>query len=69
VVRFVKANNVKVIFAEPQFPADKLAALAEQTSAAVKQLDPLGNPNLEERDSYLALMRYNLAQLREALSE
>jgi zinc transport system substrate-binding protein len=69
VVNFVKANNVKVIFAEPQFPADKLAALAEQTGATVKQLDPLGSPDLQGRDSYLALMRYNLARLREALSE
>lgn len=69
VVQFIKQHKIKVVFAEPQFPPDKLRALAQQTGAVVRQLDPLGHPGIDQRDSYLAMMRYNLARLGEALSE
>jgi len=67
VIDFVKTNGIKVLFAEPQFPLDRLTPLVEQTGATVKTLDPLGNPNVPGRDSYVALMRSNLAVLAEAL--
>jgi zinc transport system substrate-binding protein len=67
VVRFIKQHGVKVVFAEPQFPPERLKAIAEQTGAAVGQLDPLGNPLVKGRDGYLPMMRYNLSQLAQAL--
>jgi len=67
VIGFVKANGIKVLFAEPQFPLERLAPLVEQTGATVRTLDPLGDPNVPDRESYVALMRSNLAVLADAL--
>ena len=67
VIEFIRRKRVKVVFAEPQFPADKLLVIRRETGAAVGVLDPLGNPEEPGRDSYLALMRTNLAVLAEAL--
>jgi zinc transport system substrate-binding protein len=68
VVLFIRNSKAKVVFAEPQFPADRLRAIAEQTGVTIGRLDPLGNPLIEGRDGYLAMMRYNLDQLGEALA-
>lgn len=67
VIDFVSEHRIKVIFAEPQFPVDRLKPLVDQTGVTVRTLDPLGDPNVPGRDSYLALMRTNLATLAEAL--
>jgi zinc transport system substrate-binding protein len=69
VVEFVKEHKLKAVFAEPQFPADKLAWLEEQTGARIGRLDPLGNPRAGGYDSYLAMMRSNLKALVAAMSE
>ncbi len=69
VVRFIRKHEISVVFAEPQLPAEKLKAIAEQTGATVAQIDPLGNPAVPGHDSYLALMRTNLAALVEALKK
>jgi len=69
VADFIKAHNLKVIFAEPQFPAEKLDALAQLTGARVARLDPEGNPMVKGYDSYLAMMRSNLKALAEAMNE
>jgi zinc transport system substrate-binding protein len=69
VVAFVKQHKLKVIFAEPQFPAEKLDWLGEQTGARVGRLDPLGRPGIKGYDGYLAMMRSNLAELAKALGE
>jgi ABC-type Zn uptake system ZnuABC Zn-binding protein ZnuA len=66
---FIRAHRVRALFAEPQFPADRLEALAEATGVKVGRLDPLGNPGLEGYDSYLAMMRSNLKQLCAALRD
>jgi zinc transport system substrate-binding protein len=68
VVAFVKKHNLNVVFAEPQFPAEKLAWLREQTGAHVGRLDPLGGPDSAGYDGYLAMMRSNLAELAKALA-
>lgn len=69
VVRFVRANKLKVVFAEPQFPAEKLRWLKEQTGVSVGRLDPIGDPAVKGYDSYLAMMRSNLKALAAAMSE
>ena len=68
VVEFVREHKVKVIFAEPQFPADRLKPLLKETGTILMRLDPLGNPNLQGHDTYLSLMRTNLAVLRDGLN-
>jgi len=68
-VDFIKRNDVRAIFAEPQFPAEKLRVLAERTGCKISRLDPLGSPDVAGYDSYLAMMRSNLAALAAALGE
>lgn len=57
-----RAAAVPVVFGEPQVPDAAARALAAELSVPVLPLDPLGGPEVEGRDSYTALMRYNTAQ-------
>ncbi len=68
VVRFIEGNKIKTMFAEPQFPVDQLDAIAEQTGVEVDRLDPLGAPGVIGHDSYVELMKTNLATLVQGLS-
>jgi zinc transport system substrate-binding protein len=67
VVDLAKELEVKAIFAEPQFNTQAAQAIANDSGAEVLLLDPLGGPGLEGRDSYIALMRYNVAQMEKAM--
>lgn len=67
VIDMVKALEVKAIFAEPQFSTKAADAIAADSGAEVLLLDPIGGPDLEGRDSYIALMRYNVGQMEEAM--
>jgi len=69
VLKFLKEHQVKAIFVEPQFPAERIESLAKQTGASVGRLDPLGNPDRKGYDSYLAMMRSNLLALQGALGD
>lgn len=61
--------HVKAIFAEPQFTTSEAAAetVADETEAQVLVLDPIGGPKLADRDSYIALMRYNVRRMEEVM--
>jgi ABC-type Zn uptake system ZnuABC Zn-binding protein ZnuA len=69
VTDFVRRHGVKVIFAEPQFPSDKLEELSRVAGVKVSRLDPLGNPQQAGYDGYLAMMRSNLKALAAALKD
>jgi ABC-type Zn uptake system ZnuABC Zn-binding protein ZnuA len=69
VVEFIKTHQIKAVFAEPQFPAERLEAIARQTGATVSYLDPEGAPGVPGHDSYVALMKTNLDALVAALSK
>lgn len=69
VIKFMKANHVRVVFAEPQFPEEKLRGLLEETGAKLAKMDPLGNPSVKGYDSYVTMMRSNLKTLVAALSK
>ncbi len=69
VVKFIREHDLKVIFAEPHFAADKLTWLKEQTGVEVGRLDPLGNPAVEGYRTYLEMMRSNLRALSAALTK
>jgi len=68
-IEAMKLHNVKAVFAEPQFPIEKLQALANDANARIGRLDPLGNPSVVEYSSYLAMMRTNLRALVETMKE
>jgi zinc transport system substrate-binding protein len=65
----VKARGVRAIFAEPQFSPRAAVAIAEETGGevAVSILDPLGDPEDPERNTYLKMMKSNLGVMGEAL--
>lgn len=60
----VKRNNVKVIFAEPQFSPLALEPIAKDLGVGFSELDPLGG--VEGRETYEALMLYNVNQVIKA---
>lgn len=67
VIRLIRDHEVRSVFTEPQFPAERAAAIQRETGVEVLVLDPLGDPNQPGRDGYFALMRYNLDTLLKGL--
>ncbi len=73
-VEQVVEQGVPAIFTEPQLPAAdaqaiRAAAARRGVTVKVLVLDPIGNPAVEGRGSYLANMRANLAALKEGLND
>jgi ABC-type Zn uptake system ZnuABC Zn-binding protein ZnuA len=64
-VHAIRDSGVAAVFKEPQFSSDILDRAADE--ADVRVLDLLSDAYIEGVDSYLGLMRFNLAQLREGL--
>ena len=67
VIDLARELNIKTIFAEPQFNAEAAQSIADEVGAEVLFLDPIGNPDLPDRDSYIEIMRYNVDQMRLAM--
>ena len=63
----IRKSGIKAVFAEPQFSSKTAEAIAENTGAKVLFLDPIGNPEIPDRSTYLDLMRYNLKVMKEAM--
>jgi zinc transport system substrate-binding protein len=69
VADFMKQYKIKTIFAQPQYPVERLESLAKAAGAKIGRLDDIGNPAVPGYDSYLNLMRSNLKVLVESLKE
>jgi len=67
-IEAINAHKLHVLFTEPQFPADAAAMIRNETDIAVLTLDPIGDPNDPQRDTYQKLMRYNVDTLVQGLS-
>ncbi|MFA6449669.1 MAG: metal ABC transporter substrate-binding protein [bacterium] len=59
--------RVKTIFAEPQFNPKVAETLANEAGVSVATLDPMGDPNTPDRNTYIKLMEYNIKSLEKAL--
>ena len=71
IAQFVRENNVKTIFSEELVSPKVAQAIASETGATVKELNPLEGLSDEELaagEDYLSVMRKNLAAMREALA-
>ncbi len=66
-VRRAREAGIPSVLAEPQLASTAAEALAAELGAGVTVVDPLGGPGLDERDGYLALMRFNARAFREGL--
>jgi ABC-type Zn uptake system ZnuABC Zn-binding protein ZnuA len=65
--QLMRREHVQAVVIEPQLSATAAQALARETGARIGLLDPYGGPAVPGRDSYLALMRYNVMALVELL--
>jgi ABC-type Zn uptake system ZnuABC Zn-binding protein ZnuA len=63
----VRAHNLRTLFIEPQLPHTALQSLARDLDVTLQELDPNGGS--PGRDSYIAMMRFNAAQIAAALRE
>jgi zinc transport system substrate-binding protein len=65
-IEILRKNNVKVVFAEPQFSKKASESIANEIGGKVVSVDPMGSLNDPERDSYQKNMEQNLKSLSEA---
>lgn len=71
-IRLIRKNNVRALFAEPQYPAKSAEVIRRETGVPVRVLDPaVTGPRdpARARDAYLKTMEANLEVLKEALKE
>jgi zinc transport system substrate-binding protein len=66
-IKLIERENIRAIFAEPQFSSTLAESIAKESGSEVYVLDPLGGEDLPDRESYLALMRFNLTVFQKAL--
>jgi zinc transport system substrate-binding protein len=61
--QLMRREQVHAVVIEPQLSSNAAQALARETGARVGLMDPYGGPGVPGRESYLDLMRYNVASL------
>jgi zinc transport system substrate-binding protein len=61
--QLMRREQVRAVVIEPQLSTNAAQALARETGARVGLLDPYGGTGVPGRETYLALMRYNVASL------
>jgi zinc transport system substrate-binding protein len=67
IIEDIRKYKIKAVFAEPQLSPKAASAIAAEAGVEMLMLDPIGGRDLPGRDSYLALMRYNLETMRKAM--
>lgn len=63
----IQTHQLHVLFVEPQLPQHPLYSLAHDLGVTLQELDPIGGS--QDRQSYVALMRFNAAHIAAALRE
>lgn len=66
-IDLIRSQNVRAVFAEPQYPADAARQIAEESGARLYTLDPVASGDLKNLDAYLEIMEKNRQVLLEAL--
>ena len=65
-IKIVKKHKVKVLFAEPQYPAKAAETIARETGSKFYVLDPAVTGEMTS-DAYIQIMERNLSVLQKAL--
>ncbi len=65
ILRELRRLQIKVIFAETQFSPRIAEAIAHEAGGRVLMLDPIGGQ--KDRDTYITMMKYNLALIKKAM--
>jgi len=66
-ITLARKDGVTTIFAEPQLSAKAAQVIATELKGKVLLLDPVGGETVPGRNSYLALMRYNLSTIERGM--
>ena len=66
-VRLIEKEKIGAIFAESQFSSALAERIAEESKIEIMLLDPLGGEGLPNRETFIDLIRFNLAIFRQAL--
>jgi zinc transport system substrate-binding protein len=61
--QLMRREQVQAVVIEPQLSANAAQALAREAGARVGLMDPYGGPRVPGRESYIDMMRYNVAAL------
>jgi ABC-type Zn uptake system ZnuABC Zn-binding protein ZnuA len=61
--QLMRREQVQAVVLEPQLNTTAAKALARETGARVGLMDPYGGPGVPGRESYIELMRFNVAAL------
>jgi zinc transport system substrate-binding protein len=67
IIDAARAAHCRVVLAEPQSSRRGADVIASEIGGKVYLVDPLGGPTVPGRDSYVALMHYNLKVFSDAL--
>lgn len=67
IVAMIKKYHIRAVFAEPQLNPRAAEIIAREAEVNVLLLDPLGDPHLKGRSTYIDLMKYNLNVMQEAM--
>lgn len=65
--QLMRREQVRAVVIEPQLSTNAAQALARETGARVGLMDPYGGTGVPGRETYLDLMRYNVASLVQLL--
>lgn len=65
IVKAIRDYHIRAVFAEPQLNPKAAEVIAHEAGVKVIMLDPEGG--LPGRETYLGLMKFNLARLKEAM--
>lgn len=63
----IKEHQIRSVFAEPQLNSQLAAVVAREAGIPVVFLDPVGDPQSVDRNTYIRLMRTNLRTLQEVM--
>jgi zinc transport system substrate-binding protein len=66
-VRTIREENIRAVFAEPQFSSKAADVVAQECGIPVRLLDPLGGEGVPGRSDYDSLMRYNVSVMEDVL--
>ncbi len=68
-IDIIRKEGVKVIFTEPQFKPKAAETIAAESGARVvlETLDPLGDPDDPETNTYLKLMKHDVGVMEKAM--
>lgn len=67
ILRVAEEHRIGCVFTEPQLGKAAARVITNELGLGSCMLDPLGGPDLENRDGYLSLMRFNARRFREGL--